>query len=71
MPQISGPNLQEKHIIETSKEEGCAVSTHETAARREWKMEHSTRLSVPWPDSRSHPRIVIQLAGGNQYYVNL
>jgi hypothetical protein len=26
MPQISGPNLQENHIIETCKEEGCAVS---------------------------------------------
>jgi hypothetical protein len=35
MPQISGPNLQENHIIETCKEEGCAVSTQETAARRE------------------------------------
>jgi hypothetical protein len=23
MPQISGPNLQENHIIETCKEEGC------------------------------------------------
>jgi hypothetical protein len=39
MPQISGPNLQENHIIETCKEEGCAVSTQETAARRKWEME--------------------------------
>jgi ABC-type uncharacterized transport system ATPase component len=44
MPQISGPNLQENHIIETCKEEGRAVSTQETAARREWEMEHLTRL---------------------------
>jgi hypothetical protein len=27
-------------MIETCKEEGCAVSTQETAARREWEMEH-------------------------------
>jgi hypothetical protein len=32
MPQISGPNLQENYINETYKEEGCAVSTQETAA---------------------------------------
>jgi hypothetical protein len=25
MPQISGPSLQENHIIETYKEEGCAA----------------------------------------------
>jgi hypothetical protein len=31
MPQISGPNLQENHIIKTCKEEGLAVSTQETA----------------------------------------
>jgi hypothetical protein len=60
MPQISGPNLQEKHIIETCKEEGCAVSTQETAARSKWEMEHFTRLSAPWTDSRPHPRIVNQ-----------
>jgi hypothetical protein len=71
MPQISGPNLQENHIIETCKEEGCAVSTQETAARRKWEMEHLTRLLAPWTDSRPHPRIVNQLAAGNQYYVNL
>jgi hypothetical protein len=40
MPQISGPNLQENHIIETCTEEGCAVSTQETAARRKWEMEN-------------------------------
>jgi hypothetical protein len=34
MPRISGPNLQGNHIIETCKEEGCAVSTQETVARR-------------------------------------
>jgi hypothetical protein len=34
MPQISGPNSQENNIIETLKEEGCAVLTQETAARR-------------------------------------
>jgi hypothetical protein len=71
MPQISGPNLQENHIIETCKEEGCTVSTQETAERREWAMGHSTRLSAPWTNSRPHPRIVNQLVGGNQYYVNL
>jgi hypothetical protein len=53
------------------KEEGCAVSTQETAARRKWEMEYLTRLSAPWTDSRSHPRIVNQLAGGNQYNANL
>jgi hypothetical protein len=71
MPQISGPNLQENHIIETYKEEGCTVSTQETAARRKWEMEHLTHLSAPWTDGRPHPRIVNQLAGGNQYNVNL
>jgi hypothetical protein len=71
MPQISGPNLQEKNIIETREEEGCAVSTQETAARRKWETEHLTHLSAPWADSRPHPRIVNQLAEGNQYYVNL
>jgi hypothetical protein len=35
------------------------------------EMEHLTRLSAPWTDSRPHPRIVDQLAGGNQYDVNL
>jgi hypothetical protein len=39
MPQISGSNLQKNHIIETCKEEGCAVSTQETAARRKWKWD--------------------------------
>jgi hypothetical protein len=71
MPQISGPNSQENQIIETYKEEGCAISTQETVAQRKWEMEHLTRLSAPWNDSRPHPRIVNQLAGGNQYNVNL
>jgi hypothetical protein len=39
MPQISGPNLQENHIIETCKEERKAVSTQENAARREGQDE--------------------------------
>jgi hypothetical protein len=30
-----------------------------------------TRLPAPRTDSRPHPRIVNQLAGGNKYYVNL
>jgi hypothetical protein len=51
MSQISGPNSQENHIIETCKEVGCAVSTQETAARRKCEMEHLTRLSAPWTDS--------------------
>jgi hypothetical protein len=34
MPQISGPNLQKNQINETCKEEGCAVSTQETTARK-------------------------------------
>jgi hypothetical protein len=33
MPQISGPNLQKNHIIETCKGKGRAVST-QTAARK-------------------------------------
>jgi hypothetical protein len=37
MPQISGPNLQENHIIERCKEERWDVSTQETAARRKWE----------------------------------
>jgi hypothetical protein len=53
------------------KEEGCAVSTQETAARRNLDMELLTRLSAPWTSSRPHPRIANQLAGGNQYNVNL
>jgi hypothetical protein len=32
MLQISGLDVQENHIIETCKEEGCAVSTQEAAA---------------------------------------
>jgi hypothetical protein len=70
IPKISGPNLQENHIIETCKEEGCAVSTQETAASK-WETEHLTRFSAPWTDSRPHPRIANQLAGGNQCNVNL
>jgi hypothetical protein len=54
MPQTSGPHLQESHIIETCKGEGCAVSTQETATRRKWEMGHLTRLSDPWTDSRPH-----------------
>jgi hypothetical protein len=71
MPQISGPNPQENQIIETCKEEGCAVSTQENATWREWEMERLTRLSAPWTDSRPHPRIVNKLAGCNQYNANL
>jgi hypothetical protein len=71
MPRISGPSFQEHHIIETYKEEGCAVSAQETAARRKWNMEHLTRLSAPWSDSRPHPRIANQLVGGNKYFANL
>jgi hypothetical protein len=71
MPRISGPNLHENQIIGTCKEERRAVSTQETAARRKWEVEHVTRLSVPWTDSRPHPRIVNQLAGGNERNVNL
>jgi hypothetical protein len=71
MPQISEPNLQENQIIETCKEEGCAISTQETAARRKWEMEYLTRLSAPRTDGRPHTRIANQLAGGNQYDVNL
>jgi hypothetical protein len=50
MPQISGRNSQENYIIETCKEEGCAVSTQETAARREngkWNILHLYRLLGP------------------------
>jgi hypothetical protein len=60
-----------KHIIETFEEEGRAVSTQESAAREEWEMEHVARLPNPWTDSRPHPRIVNQLAGGNKYFVIL
>jgi hypothetical protein len=34
-------------------------------------MKHLTLLSAPWNDSRPHSRIANQLAGGNQYDVNL
>jgi hypothetical protein len=51
MPQISGPNSQENHLIEKYKEKGCAVSTQETAARRKWETEQLTRLSASWTDS--------------------
>jgi hypothetical protein len=63
MPQISGPNSQEKHIIETCKEEGCTVSTQETAARSKWEMEHLTRdyrilgpIAVPICESSTNSR---------------
>jgi hypothetical protein len=49
MPQMSGPDLQENHIIETCKEEGCAVSTQGIASRRKWEMEHLTRSSLLGP----------------------
>jgi hypothetical protein len=71
MPEMSGPNLQEKDIIETCKEEGCAVSTQETAARKNGKIEHLTRLSAPWNDGRLHPRVINQLAEGNKYHASL
>jgi hypothetical protein len=71
MPKLSGPNLQETHLFATCKEEGCAVSTQETAALRKWEREHLTRLSAPWTDSHPHPRIANQLAEGNQYNANL
>jgi hypothetical protein len=58
-------------MTESCKEEGCAVSTQETAARRKWEMDNLTRLSAPLTDSRPHPRIVNQLAGDNQNNVNL
>jgi hypothetical protein len=45
MPQTSGPNLQEQHIIVTCKEEGAPFSQKKTAARRKLQMEHVTRLS--------------------------
>jgi hypothetical protein len=45
-PQISGPNLQQNRITEACKGGGCAVSMQETAAPREWEMEHLTRLSA-------------------------
>jgi hypothetical protein len=54
MPQISEPHLQENQIIETFKEEGCAVSTQETAARREF--EDGTLVSVPIIDSPTNSR---------------
>jgi hypothetical protein len=71
MPQISGTNVQKNHVIETDKEEVCAVSTQEIAARRAWKLEHLTRLSAPLADSRPHPRIFNRFAGGSKYNVNL
>jgi hypothetical protein len=59
-------------MIETCKEAGSTVFTQETAARREnGMMENLVRVSVPWTDSRSHSRIVNQLAGGNRYFVSL
>jgi hypothetical protein len=33
-------------------------------------MGHLTRLSAPWTDSRPHPRITNQLAGGHRYNAN-
>jgi hypothetical protein len=71
IPQISGFNLQESQIIKICKEEGCAVSTLEPDARSELEIGHLTSRSTPWTDSRLHPRIASQLAGGNQYHVNL
>jgi hypothetical protein len=75
MLQISGPNLQENHIIETCKEDGRAVSTQESAAREKMVNgtfdTHSARLSAPWTDSRPYLRIADQVAGGNRYNVNL
>jgi hypothetical protein len=47
MPQISKPDLQENRIIATRKEDGCAVSTQETAAQRKWEMKHLALLSAP------------------------
>jgi hypothetical protein len=57
IPRIRGPNLQENHIIETCKEEGCAVFTQETATKKEdnilvlarrsgWANEHNEVASL-------------------------
>jgi hypothetical protein len=35
------------------------------------KREHLTRLSAPWTNSRPHPQIANQLAGGNKFNANL
>jgi hypothetical protein len=57
-PQICEPNSQENQIIEARKEVGCAVSTQETAARREWEIYDLTHDPAPWTNDRPHPRIV-------------
>jgi hypothetical protein len=63
MPQISGPNLQENQIIETCKEEGCAVSTQESAAFTVLNTVIRTRnrvLSAYEPDmARTETRILL------------
>jgi hypothetical protein len=67
MPQISEPF----NAIEAGKKEGCAVSTQEAAAEKEWEMqdsEHFYRLlqpiAVPLHNHRP-PRIANQLTGGS------
>jgi hypothetical protein len=71
IPQISGLHSQENHIIETFKEEGSAFSTQKPLRGEDGMMEHLTRLSAPRTDSCPHPQIANELAGGNDYNVNL
>jgi hypothetical protein len=62
--KVSGPNSKESQIIGACKEEGCTVSTQETAALREnRRVGHLTRVSAPRTDSRPHSRIANKLAG--------
>jgi hypothetical protein len=66
MSQISESNLQEYQIIETLKEEGSAVSTQETAARKNKKIGCWTHLPAPRTKSRQRPFIFNEVAGRNQ-----
>jgi hypothetical protein len=71
MSTITEPISKENHIIEVGKGEGCAVSTQKAAVQRELEDWEFGKLIGHWTDSRPHPRIANQLAGGCQYYVNL
>jgi hypothetical protein len=65
-PHISGLNLQLNNIIDTRNEESNVDSKQETAAEKEWEIDHLKRVPAPWTDSCPHQQIANQLAGGGR-----
>jgi hypothetical protein len=47
MPQTNEPNLLENQIIDACKEERCAISIPEIAARKNGRIKHLTSVPAP------------------------